>query len=297
MAETTWDVNIDTAVIKNVRSTGYNLDAQIIADRASGSLGPSALFIGNMDPRVSLQSSDIATLVALNSATFVSNGLCITSASTIVPFARRADCAVVASGGSHTTLTCNNTIIIPQSFEARQESADGAICSLECRFRSSDGVTNPVTVSTTATLSASTYGATFGLGKATVNASAVAGLVGVMINPNITITPQRKDGGPYPVTHYLISTNPTIDLMVEDLKAAAAYLPSGGSGIAVEAYFRKRKDGAIFEPDASLVHVKFSFASSLVNTEMLEANQSGNGSATIRCHGKVLVAAADVAIP
>lgn len=297
MPETTWDVNIDTAVIRNVRSTGYNLDPQIIVDRASGSLGPSAIFLGNMDPRVTLQSSDIGTLVALNSSTFVSNGLCITAASTVVPIARRADCAVVASGGSHTTLTGNNTIIIPQSFEARQESADGATCSLEARFRSSDGITNPVTVSTSATLTASTYGATFGLGKATVNSVAVAGLTGIMVNPGITIAPQRVNGGPYPTTHYLISATPTIDLMVEDLRAAAAYLPSAGSGVAVEAYFQRRKDGAIFEPPASLLHVRFSFASSLVNTEMLEANQSGNGSATIRCHGKVLVAAANVAIP
>jgi hypothetical protein len=85
--------------------------------------------------------------------------------------------------------------------------------------------------------------------------------------------------------------------MVEDIQAALGYVPTAGSSVPVEVYFRRRLDGAVFEPDASLLHVRFAFTGALVRTDSLEASQQGNGSATIRCHGKLLTATNLVAIP
>jgi hypothetical protein len=291
-------VSYDTSFCKNVRSTGYNDSAAIILDRASGSADPSRIYLGNSEPMVNLQSTDIATIVALNTGTFVSAGLCITGSSTTIPLAKRADCGVLASGGAHLSFVGNDTIIIPTQFEVRQDSEDGATCNLEARFRSSDGITAPITVSDTATLSSASLGTTFGLGMAFIDDIEVGFLTGIVVNTGIQLLMHRYGGGIFPRKHYIQFREPTIDLLVENASVAKDFINRYGTTLnhTVRAFFRARKDGSVFELDDATSHVKFSFAAAFSKLETLEAAQSGNGSATIRCHGKALVATAAVAI-
>ncbi len=297
MPHTSYDVTLNSTVLKNVRSTGYNDSAQIIMDRASGSPDPSAIYLGNSEPIINLQTTDISTLVGLNSATFVSAGLCISGSSTTVPVAKRADCASLASGGSHVTFVGNDVIIIPTQFEARQDSEEGATATVEVRFRSSDGITAPITMSKTASLSSASYAVPFGLGKAFVDDVEVGNLTGIVVNPGITLILQRHGGGIYPRKHFVQFREPSIDLIVEDAEVAKDFIDRYSTGnVPVRAFFRKKKDGSVFELDAAETHIKFSFAAAFSRMETLEAAQSGNGSTTLRCYGKALVATASVAI-
>jgi len=290
-------VSYDTSFCKNVRSTGYNDSAAIILDRPSGSADPGRIYLGNSEPMVNLQSSDIATIVALNTGTFISAGLCVTGSSTTIPLAKRADCGVLASGGAHVSFVGNDVIIIPTQFEVRQDSEDGATCNLEARFRSSDGITAPITVSDTATLAAATLGTSFGLGTAFINDIELDFITGIVVNPGIQLLMHRYGGGIFPRKHYIQFREPTIDIMVEDAAVAKDFINRfGTTNYAVRAFFRARADGSSFALDAAELHVRFSFASAFSKLETLEAAQSGNGSSTIRCHGKALVATAAVAI-
>lgn len=297
MPHLSYDVSFNATVLKNVRSTGYNDSAQIIMDRASGSPDPSAIYMGNSEPIISLQTTDIATLVGLNSATFVSAGLCVNGSSTTVPVAKRADCASLASGGSHVTFVGNDVIVIPTQFEARQDSEEGATATVEVRFRSSDGISPPITMSKTATLSAASYAVPFGLGRAYVDDTEVGNLVGIVVNPGITLVLQRHGGGIFPRKHFIEMREPSIDLIVEDAEVAQSFIDRYGTGnVPVRAFFRRKKDGSVFELDEATQHVRFAFASALSKMETLEAAQTGNGSTTLRCYGKALVATSGVAI-
>lgn len=290
-------VAYDVSFCKNVRSVGYNDSAAIIIDRASGSPDPSSIYLGGSEPIVNLQSTDIATLVALNTASFVSAGLCVVGSSTTIPIAKRADCGVLASGSNHLTFVGNSVIIVPTSFEVRQDSEEGATCNLDVRFRSSDGITAPITTSNSASLSAASLGTTFGLGKAFVNDVELDFLTGIVVNPGINLLMHRYNGGIFPLKHYIDQRTPTIDLLCEDLGLANTFINRYGSGMnPVRAFFRARADGSTYTADASSAHVKFSFASAYVKMEALDAAQSGNGSVTIRCTGKALVGAVSSAI-
>lgn len=287
------------SLCNNVRSTGYNDSDAIIMDRASGAADPTNIYLGGMEPMVTLQSTDIATLVALNGGTFVSTGLCVTGSSTTVPLALRADCGILASGSNHTTLVGNSVIITPTKFEVRQDTEEGATCDLEVRFRSSDGITAPITVSNSASLASTSLSTSFGLGKVYVGGVEVSYLTGITINPGIQLQMQRVGGGIYPLYHYITLREPSIDFTVEDARLAYTYIFRYGDGttaVPIAAFFRARKHRSAYELDATEAHVKFSFADALTKMESLEASQTGNGSTTIRCYGKALVATPSVAI-
>lgn len=301
MPHTTYDVLFNAAPVYNVRSMSYGDSAQVIVDRASGLPDPKKFYLGNMEPIVTLQTTDIASVIGLNSGTFVSAGLCVTSASTTIPLAKRADCGTLTSGGSHTSLVGNSVIAIPTQFEVRQDSEDGATASLEVRFRSSDGLLSPITVSNTASLASSSHSTSYSLGAAYIDGTEVGFLTGLVINPGISLLQQRSGGALFPVGHYIQFRDPTIDIMVENAAVAYDFMKIYDNGetdknIAVSVFFRKRKDGSTYEEPDTANHISFSFAAGMARLEALEAAQSGNGSATIRCYGKALVATSGVAI-
>lgn len=301
MPHTTYDVLFNAAPVYNVRSMSYGDSAQVIVDRASGLPDPKKFYLGNMEPIVTLQTTDIASVIGLNSGTFVSAGLCVNSASTTIPLAKRADCGTLTSGGSHTSLVGNSVIAIPTQFEVRQDSEDGATASLEVRFRSSDGITSPITVSNTATLASSVHAVSYSLGAAYIDGTEVGFLTGLVINPGISLLIQRSGGALFPVAHYIQFRDPTIDIMCENAAVASDFMKIYDNGetdknIAVNVFFRKRKDGSTYVAAATAEHIKFAFAAGMSRMEALEAAQSGNGSATIRCYGKALVATDSVAI-
>lgn len=297
MPHTTYDITFNSAPVYNVRSMGYNDSAQVIVDRASGLPDPAKFYLGNMEPIVTLQTTDIASVIGLNTGTFVSAGLCVTGASTTIPLAKRADCGTLTSGGSHTTFVGTSVIAIPTQFEVRQDTEDGATASLEVRFRSSDGITSPVTVANNASLAASSHAISYGLGAAYIDDTLVDYLTGIVINPGLGLLLQRTGGGIYPTAHYIQFRDPTIDIMVENAAVAATFKDRYGSGnVAVRVFFRKRADGATYVADATTGHIRFAFAAAMSRMESLEAAQSGNGSTTLRCYGKALVATDSVAI-
>jgi hypothetical protein len=290
-------VAYDVSFCKNVRSVGYNDSAAVIIDRASGSPDPSRIYLGGSEPIVNLQSTDLATLVALNTATFVSAGLCVSGSSTTIPIAKRADCGVLASGGAHLTFVGNNCFIVPTSFEVRQDSEEGATCNLDVRFQSTNGITAPITTSNTASLSSATLGTTFGLGKAFVDDTELDFLTGLVINPGMQVLMHRYGGGIFPMKHYIDQRTPTIDILCEDAGLAHSFINRYSSGNTdVRVFFRARADGSVYAADDASSHIKFSFASAFVKMDVLDAAQSGNGSVTIRCTGKALVAAVSQAI-
>lgn len=297
MPHTTYDVLFGATPVYNIRSTGYNDSAQIILDRASGQADPAKIYLGNSEPIVTLQTTDILSVLGLNSGTFVSSGLCVTAASTTVPLAKRADCSVLGTGGVHTAFVGSSTIITPTQFEVRQDSEEGATCSMEVRFRSSDGITAPIAIGNTYSLTSSVHGTTYGLGKGYIDGVELDFLLGIVVNPGIQLTIQRSGGGIFPTAHYIQFRAPTIDFMVENAAVASAFVNRYGTGnVTCSAFFRARKDGSVYELDASSSHLRFSFAASMSRMETLEAAQSGNGSVTLRCHGKSLVSSTGVAI-
>jgi len=286
-------------VVRNVRSVGYNDSAQVVIDRAAGSADPGKFYLGTSEPMNSLQSTDLVTLLGLNGGTFVSSGICLNSNTLTIPVAVRADCAVLTAGATHDRMAGPASITTPTQFEVRQDSEEGAMCSFEVRWRSSDGILIPVTYTPAGyTLTASSLGTTFGLGKAFIDNVEIGFLTGIVVNPGIQILTQRYGGGIFPRNHFIQYREPTIDILCENLSLASSFMHSYSSTLnaALRVFFRARKDGSVYETDVSLNHVRFSFAAGFYKIEALDAAQSGNGSATIRCYGKSLVSATGVAI-
>ena len=82
MAHTTYDILFDAAPVYNVRSMGYNDSASIILDRGAGQADPAEMYLGNSEPIITLQSTDLESLLGLNSGAFITDGICVTAAST-----------------------------------------------------------------------------------------------------------------------------------------------------------------------------------------------------------------------
>lgn len=291
MAETVYDAVLGALTLKQVIRSSYSFNGTPIAGTASGAPDVSVYFGGVAEPQATFESADIDGVLAGLSLTA---GLHVSSGTITIPYAKRAQGGTFAGAGTNNRLNGTNGLIIPTSLRCNQDD-EAAIAELMVHFRSTDGITVPVTVSTDQNLAAQTFNAQFGLGPGSINGTAIPELVGVSINPGITVEPQRVNGGIYPSSLFITQRRPSIDFVFEDMDALSTYSAQFTVMTAAIAYFRKRS-GVSYVADATEEHIKFSFADGIITTESISAQGVGRTQATLRCFGEALTVDATSAI-
>ena len=300
MAHSPYDVTLGDhattpTTVKQITSLTHNTGSQVINAFGSGEAAPAAIYQGDSPHSSQLQTTDMATLLALNTSTFISAGLSCTLNNTDVPFRKRANYSTYASGASHDAIRATAAMITPDSISGQQ--GESATIDATLRYISSDGFTSPVSVLTGQTLSTATLTGEYILHSVVLNGTTVPELQSVTINPGLTIVEQKEDGGPFSTALYITEIVPTIEIQTQDLTTAialadASALASGGCVV----YFAKRASGAIIESTGSTEHISVTGATGLRQATTVGGDSRSNNTGSIRIHPFGLTAATGVAI-
>lgn len=242
-------------------------------------------------------SGDLAALVALNSNAFCSAGLSLLSSTITIPYKIRAAGAVFVSGSNNVHLTGANALIVPTSFEASQDG-DFALANMDVHWLSADGVTKGCDDATGQSIASQAFNAEYTLGPCYINGTAIAGVQSFRVTPGIEVVkPPLGSGSVFPVQASIKAAMPTMQLTVNDFDAIAGTVGDFTAMTSANFYMKKRADSGVFTAAATSEHIRFTFAAGLADTDSISVSNNDDGSATITLHGKVLTAAAAVALP
>ena len=295
MAHSPYDVTLDSDVIRQIRSLTHNTGGSVIQGFGSGEAVPAAMFQGDSPHSSQMQSTDLGTLLALNTSTFISVGLAVLGATTSVPFRKRADGGIFTSGAAHMAIQSSNTLIVPDSISAGQ--GESAVMDCPLRYRSADGFASSVSEVTSQTLAAATFVGEYVLHSIDLAGTDVPELQGVTINPGINVTEQKQGGGPFAAAFFENEVLPTIEIQTEDAETASGLVDAATLGSGVVVYFAKRIAGGIIESTATTAHISITAAAGLRQAITLGGDGRSNSSGTIRVNPLALTAAVGGAIP
>lgn len=243
-----------------------------------------------------LTTGDIATLLALGTNTFISQGIYLSASTITVPFKARDQGALFKSGNNHSHLTGAAALIIPTAIEASQD-AEFATLQFEVHWLSSDGTTAGATGSSGNALGAQSFLDEFALGPCYINASELTGVQSWRCTPGITLVKSSHKGLIRPTHISIQSVMPTLEVTLNDIDGIAATVNAFTAMTSANFYLRKRKDAAIYEPAVSSEDIRLTFAGGLTDTNQIEVNDNNDGTVTITCHGKALTSSVAAAIP
>lgn len=297
MASALADVVFGSNLIRQCQNVAFANGLQTFGARTSGGIDPSALFVLSAEPRVTLETFDLATLItAFGTAGWAS----IASGTISVPFQERTLGATYGGDGTNNRLNGTNGTGHITSFTGSQD-AEGSSAGLEFIFRSSDGFTAPVSATSDQNIAATAFVGQYAMGPVvvTLDGGMAAQLVGVVshtVRPGVTLLTERVDGAPYTNRIFVQQRDPMMEITFVDMDTLASYTPLFAALDAIICYHRKRADGSTFVSDATSGHVALSFADALMSTDSISHQQNANGTATLMVRGKALTISAASAI-
>jgi hypothetical protein len=297
MASALADVVFGSNLIRQCQNVSFANGLQTFGARTSGGIDPSALFVLNAEPRVTLETFDLATLItAFGTAGYAS----LASSTITVPFQERTIGATYGGDGTNNRLngTAGTGHIV--SFTGSQD-AEGSSAQLEFVFRSADGTTAAVSATTDQNIAATAFVGQYAMGPVVVtlaggSAVQLAGVVSHTVRPGVQLLTERVDGAAYTNRIFIAARDPMIEITFVDMDVLASYTPLFAALDAIVCYHRKRADGGTFVADATSAHVALSFADALMSTDSISHSQNANGTATLMVRGKALTIAAGSAI-
>ena len=296
MAHSPHNVTLNAATISQIQDLTHNINPTVLNAHSSGQPAPSAIFQGDTPQSTSLTSTDLATILALNSTTFISAGLYTAGATSSIPFRKRAGGAIYTAGAAHLALQCSDTLFTPDAISCPQN--DPASLSGTLRYvAGTDAFTPGVSLASSQTLSDATFINEYVLHSATIAGAAVPELQSVTINPGLTVVEQKDGGGPFPTALYITEQLPTIEFQVEDMATVAALLESATLGAGVVVYLAHRAAGGIITGKAATAHITITAAAGVRQVQSMGGDARSNSAGTLRCNALALVAAVGVAIP
>lgn len=304
MPSTPYDITLGgSTTVKQIRSCTHNVNGTVVNAFGSGEVAPAQLFQGNTPQTSAVSTTDLGTVLGLNTNLFISSGLYILSGNTDVPYRKRASGGTYAAGGSHTALRGISTLVTPDTINAAQ--GESATLDFTLRHRSTQptgvttlpGETPPTTEITGATLSAAAaVTAEYMLHSVKIAGTAVPSVQSVTITPGISVMDQFSGGLPYPTDYFISEVVPTIEITTDDLESASGLLEAAGLGSGVTVYLAKRSDGGVFVDTTTSVHIAITAAAGLQQATTLGGDSRSNSSGTIRINAKLLTASMTAAI-
>lgn len=251
--------------------------------RGDGQLSPTRAYIQGISPAIEVATLDVATALALNTAQFATKGLALSAAFNGYLTQRTADGGLAATGDK---LAMGNGLIVPTRLSVRNEEA--AVLDIMVHGRSSDGTTNPLSVTADQSVPAgSAITACHTVGKLMVNGAQIAAnlIQGFDWDFGVTVRAIGGDGLLYPTRLHIVQVQPRLSWEVSDADALAAIGLAGTAQGATDSLFYLRK----FDPnggrvaDGTAEHVKLSIDDGLWWVEEAAGDTEGDVSVRLVC--------------
>lgn len=278
--------------LKQIESSNVSWNGQPVELNASGAVDVSEYLGGPGDYRASFESTDLGGIAAVSG--FATSGIAISGGTILIPYQVRANLSTFASGANHYAISGTNGLATLDSINL--PASGNATASIGVVLLSSDGVTAPVTVSATESLTAETPNAMYTLGPVAVNGTVLTQVTGVTVSMGVEVSSPIYQGN-YAQEAFIVRRRPVIDVTTYNLGQLAALGGTWGVGTSVVVYARQRS-GVGFSADASAVHVSISFADGLVQPvqTIAGAGVGGHSTRTLRFFGEAAVVSGSSAI-
>lgn len=219
----------------------------------SGSVDPSFAAIMEGKPAFSFTTTALASALTYAGLTPLA-----IAAETDLYFARLASGGTIDSGTTHIKLSLSAGILVPKMIEASQ-GREPAHISYDLYALSSDGLTNPITLTTGQALpSQGNVAELFTLGPCEFNTTPLTAGQSLRWDFGMNCQVVGSDGEPWPTYAAVDARRPGATLRGLD---ASALNVSGTAGLALTSfatYFRKVAKGGTRVPNATASHIKLS---------------------------------------
>ena len=289
------DAVLDAVTVRNITQVSHKTGQEIRKSMNSGGAAVSQVSGKASVEVTSMTTTDLETLLAIGTNTFISVGLYIAAGTITIPGKVRTAGGLFVSGANNVGLTGAKALIVPTSFEASQD-ADFATGAFDIHWLSSDGQTKGCDDAVTTTLGAQAFGSEYALGPCYINTVLVDGVQSFRVTPGIEVTkPPLGSGSVFPTNAMIKKVEPTIQITVNDFDAVAATIGDFTAMTSAVCYLRQRADAGVYE--GAILHISFTFAAGLTDTDSWDISNNDDGSATITLHGKALTTSVIVSIP
>lgn len=298
MSFAVYDAFLGSLSLRQCSTANYSPGGNAMVARMSGAVDPSLIAGGQATPKATFATGDLYSLLT---SLGVTDGLSIASGTIVLPLQERLQGSTFAGSAAHKTLTAANALVVPMSIDASQQG-DFASGNVEVNFRSTDGLTDPVTINSSQSLSAQAFVASYKMGpvKARIGADgAVAQIPGITSqswNPGLQVGVRSFDGGIWPTLLTINQRDPSLDLTFEDSTALSRFNATYTSITSITGYLRKCSDGGTFVADGTSQHISLTLTGGLAMIQSIGAQQNADGTITARFLGKSLAVSLTAAI-
>lgn len=283
--------SMSPSTIHQCQSTNLESNIEENVHRMSGAVSPSLVSVKGAEPKAPISTHD---LLGFLTAIPIATGLKVESGTITVPYKRRANEGLFATG-SDLILAGTDGIAVPTNVTASQGD-DGAVANADIWFVSTDGLIIPVTTTTGGTAAAQSFNAAFSMGPAAINSTELPMVTRTTVNFGLEAVPHYYGGGPYPQVVTINFINPTVEIEFEDFDSVHALGPLFSALTSCDVYYRKALDGDTYVPDATAQHVRFTLSGGLVKVNDFGAEGTDDGKSTLQLTGKTLAVSTASAI-
>lgn len=274
--------------IGQITQSDYQPNKKVKVDCYSGELDGEQFSIVQADPVITLTTADLYSLIGSASAT---EGLAMTSAGTItIPFQNRASGGTYQGSGSHHTLSATLGLLVPTEIMASQDSEDGAQAKLEIYPASTDGLTNPVAINDSITLSGQSFVASYDLGPFKIGSTLFSQIASAKVTFGLMVPRKRYNGETWSriagIT--IVTRRPQLEVTfcsAADLKTFDHY---SALNTTATAFFRKRSAGGTHVADGTGGHVSCTITTGIQTLQSASASKSDDATFTRVIQGKTL---------
>lgn len=295
MPVATYDAVVGAYNIRQVVSSDYKPDIKHAPFRNSGAIDPSQIIVLSGEPMATIETMDLAGMVAGLSATA---GLLVNNGTITIPLQQRANGGTFSSNGSHYALSAAYGLLIPTEISASQDAEAGVTAKMDLYIASSDGLTDPVSINASQTLAAQAFVGTYSLGPAKINGTVIPGLTSWTYKFGIECQKKRFGGGVYPTLYGINITtrDPSIELEFEDEGSLDAFDHYLALDTTAAVYARLNVDGGTRAADGSSSHFAATLTGGLQFLSGVNAKGQDNGSFTRTIVGKTQAFSSTAAI-
>lgn len=260
-------------------SQGINPNANKLRIVPAGAVDTSAVLTTSSRPTVSLQTRDLATVLASVSP---ATGLpCI--ATSAMWMQKRVDQAIFAGVSSHVKVAAAKGFLVVDSISA---SGGDDPATLDLMFNALwNGSVNPLVDTYGQTLAGSVPAFTtvyFG-GPVYVNSVIVDGIIGTTVSPGIVFDTKVENFEQFPKNGVIIRRDPVITLTLSNMDYAntiGSLLGAAAAGT-IAVYYRKGTSNGTRVADATAEHVKVSAATGHIGVDSIDFSGNDDGTLTV----------------
>lgn len=254
-----------------------NTERSII--HTDGNVDPTHAALMSAEPALSVSSYNVAGLLAAVGF----DGVAITNLTAF--FKKGADCGTRAGTLAHVKGVATAGCAIMRPLRAQQ--GQRTMAEVEFFLKSSDGLTDPWTMTYLQTLSGTAAEVShFTMGPVWVTPSGGSRTAITAksweVDPGIEVTPDMADGHTYPTYVGIDKRTPTGRISTPDI-AHVEDIPNSGVIGSVELFLRKLSEGNSSGrvPDITAEHVKITIADALITADTSDVDTDSDGGAEI----------------